>query len=164
MPITHTKVSGAADSGDTTLVRPSDWNAGHVIELDYVAYTAPVAASAATQAGANTVVTGNAVTYDGSTKVMIEYWAPYAYSGLNGTLYVDLWMDGSLLATLYQAGSSSHPAMYYGAILARCQRTPSAGSHTFTIKAWRITIDGSLGGGNGSPSDFVPGYMRITKV
>jgi hypothetical protein len=30
----HTKVSGVADSGDTTLVQPSDWNAEHtIIEL-----------------------------------------------------------------------------------------------------------------------------------
>jgi hypothetical protein len=33
MGITHAKVSAAADAGDTTLVRPSDWNAGHVIAL-----------------------------------------------------------------------------------------------------------------------------------
>lgn len=31
MPITHTKVSGKADGGDTTLVQPSDWNADHSI-------------------------------------------------------------------------------------------------------------------------------------
>lgn len=31
MAVTHTKVSGKADSGDTTLVQPSDWNAAHTI-------------------------------------------------------------------------------------------------------------------------------------
>lgn len=30
MPITHAKVSGIADGGDTSLIRPSDWNADHV--------------------------------------------------------------------------------------------------------------------------------------
>jgi hypothetical protein len=29
MPITHTFVSGKADGGDSTLVRPSNWNADH---------------------------------------------------------------------------------------------------------------------------------------
>jgi len=29
--ITHSKVSGISDSGDTSLVQPSDWNADHVI-------------------------------------------------------------------------------------------------------------------------------------
>ena len=30
MPITHSKVSSVSDGADTTLVRPSDWNASHV--------------------------------------------------------------------------------------------------------------------------------------
>lgn len=31
MSITHAKVSAVADSGDTDLVQPTDWNAGHVV-------------------------------------------------------------------------------------------------------------------------------------
>lgn len=31
MPISHTKVSGISDSLDTSLVRPSDWNADHAV-------------------------------------------------------------------------------------------------------------------------------------
>src|SRR3569623_3589186 len=30
----HSKVSAISDSGDTTLVQPSDWNAGHVLTGD----------------------------------------------------------------------------------------------------------------------------------
>ena len=33
MPITHLKVSLKADSTNTTLVQPSDWNATHVIDI-----------------------------------------------------------------------------------------------------------------------------------
>lgn len=29
--VTHSKVSGAGDSGDSALVQPSDWNANHVL-------------------------------------------------------------------------------------------------------------------------------------
>lgn len=32
MPVTHAKVSAKADGADATVVRPSDWNAGHVID------------------------------------------------------------------------------------------------------------------------------------
>lgn len=36
MAITHAKVSGVSDSGDSTLVQPSDWNDNHDIDLsDY---------------------------------------------------------------------------------------------------------------------------------
>src|SRR3990167_11361490 len=33
MPISHTKVSGKTDGGDSTLVRPSDWNAVHTLPV-----------------------------------------------------------------------------------------------------------------------------------
>jgi hypothetical protein len=32
--VTHAKVSAVPDSGDTTKVQPSDWNAGHVVVID----------------------------------------------------------------------------------------------------------------------------------
>lgn len=38
MAITHTKVSGIADGADTTVVRPSDWNADHTIANDSITY------------------------------------------------------------------------------------------------------------------------------
>lgn len=34
MPITHPFVSGKSDGGDATLVKPSDWNAGHVVSIE----------------------------------------------------------------------------------------------------------------------------------
>lgn len=48
--IKHQFVSGKADGGDATLIRPSNWNAEHVIEdyLDYPAGTIPAAPSAGT--------------------------------------------------------------------------------------------------------------------
>ena len=33
MSVTHSKVSGIADGGDTSLVQPSDWNAAHTVSL-----------------------------------------------------------------------------------------------------------------------------------
>jgi len=36
--ITHSKVSGVADGGDATLVRPSDWNANHAGTADPTAH------------------------------------------------------------------------------------------------------------------------------
>lgn len=46
MPVTHAFTSAKSDGADATLVRPSDWNAGHLL---------PYAA------GTFTVATGNAV-------------------------------------------------------------------------------------------------------
>jgi len=33
MPVTHSFVSSKVDSGDTSLVRPSDWNGNHDVDL-----------------------------------------------------------------------------------------------------------------------------------
>src|ERR1043166_3949484 len=53
MPITHPFVSGIADGGDTTLVRPSDWDANHVIANFEEVLSADV-----TQTNANTYYDG----------------------------------------------------------------------------------------------------------
>lgn len=37
MPVSHAKVSGIADGADTSLVRPGDWNNGHVVNVDLTA-------------------------------------------------------------------------------------------------------------------------------
>ena len=42
MAITHNKVSGKADKGDTSLVLPSDWNDDHIIS-DTIVFPSNVA-------------------------------------------------------------------------------------------------------------------------
>ena len=54
MAVTHTKVSAVSDGGDTSLVRPSDWNATHTIDYAEVGDLAPVAN--ASSAGSGTSV------------------------------------------------------------------------------------------------------------
>lgn len=39
MPVVHAKVSGITDVADTTLVRPSDWNASHVVMVNLATET-----------------------------------------------------------------------------------------------------------------------------
>ena len=50
-------------------------------ELDYVQFTSPITVSATTEAGANTCVTGSSVAYDGSTIVIVEFFASFANAG-----------------------------------------------------------------------------------
>lgn len=42
MAITHEKVSGIPDEADSTLVRPSDWNEDHVLDLSDMLVTGAV--------------------------------------------------------------------------------------------------------------------------
>lgn len=39
MSVSHAKVSAIADGADTNVVRPSDWNADHVLDIDVNAQT-----------------------------------------------------------------------------------------------------------------------------
>lgn len=56
MPVTHSFVSTKDDSDDTSVVRPSDWNAAHVIDVDLtseVSGTLPISNGGTGQATAN---------------------------------------------------------------------------------------------------------------
>ena len=66
MSITHTKVSAIADGADTTVVRPSDWNADHTIAADTI--TAVMMAASSVDLATNTV-TGILATAQGGTGI-----------------------------------------------------------------------------------------------
>ena len=73
--ITHSKVSGVADGSDTDLVRPSDWNASHVVEQ---------------------VITDNAVvTVDDASAADNDY-AKFTAIGVEGRSYTEVKQDLSL--------------------------------------------------------------------
>src|SRR4051794_26014772 len=80
--IDHTGITGVGGSANL---------AGS--ELDYVGITSPVAISATSEATANTIVTGSSVAYDGSTIVMLDFFAPYVE--VNNTVLKFVLYDGS---------------------------------------------------------------------
>jgi hypothetical protein len=45
MPVKHAFTSAKADGGDATLVKPSDWNAGHVTPFAPGSFTVPDASA-----------------------------------------------------------------------------------------------------------------------
>src|SRR5678815_976597 len=82
MGITHATTATGTDAG-TGDIHKAQWNAAHIVELDYVEITTGVTISATTEAGATTLLTGSAVTYDGSTVVMVECFFEYVYVSTN---------------------------------------------------------------------------------
>ena len=67
-------------------------------ELDYVQKTTDTTISATSEATATTVVTANAVSFDGSTRVAIEFFSPYVAPGATG--------GSSIVICLYDGSSS----------------------------------------------------------
>jgi hypothetical protein len=73
MSLTHAKVSAKSDGGDATLVRPSDWNADHVLgRLKISAGTALVAGDFALSSGWGNTATVTAVLgYDNAWEILV---------------------------------------------------------------------------------------------
>lgn len=166
MGITHTKVSAISDGGDATLVRPSDWNASHVIELDYVEGS-DTSITATSEGAATTIITSSSLSYDGSTPVIIEYFTPELQLSVTTTtaLILALFEDGSSIGWIEVYLLSATLQQRQSAIFRR-RLTPSSGSHTYSIRGW-LTASGaaaSSGGGAGGSGNRMPAYIRITKV
>lgn len=138
---------------------------GH--EFDYVEVTtASIAISATTEAGATTLVTGSAVTYDGSTDVWIEFSAPQNLtpatnnSNLQFVLYDGAGSIGILGIVINTSGTN---ALYLPVYFARRIR-PSAAAHTYSIRAFGSQNTGIAYFGAGGSGNNMPGYIRITKA
>lgn len=134
-------------------------------ELDYVQITSPVTNATGTPA---TAITGNAVTYDGATRVKLEVSASALYvTGASGTSSKLHLFEGStdlgILAQLYDAlGSAELDAPVYRAVFL----TPTAGAHTYLIKLARDDGTGTAGlvAGAGGAATAYPAWYRITRA
>lgn len=133
-------------------------------QVDYVEVTSNQTTTATTAATATAIVTGSAVTYDGATPIWVEFYAGQAYHSVaNGIVVADLW-DGSTDLGIIALGVS--PVVGNGPTLnGRRKLTPSAASHTYSIRAW-VTAAGTgnflaAAGGAGA---MMPMYLRISKA
>ncbi len=142
---------------------------GH--EFDYVQYTSNVSITATTEATANVVVTSNAVTYDGSTIVMIDYFTPTAVPQLTAGALLDFYLyekvGAGAAASIGLLGEIAQPA---GAnvieVPPRLTRrmTPSAASIIYSIRARTTSGTATIAAGAGGSTAVMPGFIRITKV
>lgn len=137
-------------------------------EFDYVQITSPVSLTATTEGTANTIVTGNAVTYDGSTVVMVNFFAPALVTPVGIDQYAMLWLyDGSSsigrLATIVDQASTGTIGEAAPVYVSR-RLTPSNAAHTYSIRGDVSGGTGSLSCGAGGLGNIMPAYIRIQKV
>jgi hypothetical protein len=134
---------------------------GH--EFAYAEITASVSVTATTEATAQTIVTAPAITLDGSTIVIIEFFAPMARNpAANQTLQFALYEGSSSRSLLSQifstAGQIDTPVHLTRRI------TPSAGAHTYSIRAFVAAPSGIVFAGPATPGNNTSAFIRITKV
>ncbi len=129
---------------------------GGTTELDYVERTTDLGVTATSSASANSVIDGNAVSFNGTTRVKIE--VGIARADFTNNCFVTLW-DGSTdlgnIAVCGTAGAFAPTAPLYGARFL----TPSNASHTFHIKAWKTSGTTNI---YGAIANALPVWYRIT--
>ena len=128
---------------------------GGTVELGYGERTTPVSFTTSAQ----TVVAPVSVVHDGSP-VLVELFSPYQWgpSSSNTRHWVYL-SDGS-----YRQFALSGLTTYYGGFYGSWRYTPPAGTETYEWKTFADVAGGSLGSGTGAASQYVPSFLRVSKI
>lgn len=160
------KLKRINSSGTITVIDPASVPGA---ELDYVEITSPVNVTATAEGSATSVVTGNAVTYDGSTAVYIEFECVALRPDLSGNAIVKLCLfeDGSSLgtiATVAQPATTSPTVGVRAPVHRRVKKTPSNASHTYSIRGFTNTGTAVVDAGAAGSGNLWPAYIRISRV
>lgn len=133
-------------------------------EIDYVQITSTVNITG-NDAAADTLITGNSVTLDGGT-VLVEIWTPAAIPQATAGAAMRLW--------LFVDGTQSGKAELLTPVTTQAERAPmllrkritglSAGSHQFIAKGSTTSGTAQFGAGAGTTTNFLPAFIRVTKV
>jgi len=128
-------------------------------ELSYVENTGHTSITATSDAAADTIVTAAAITFDGSTVCLVEFYAPYATAGTSYLIYC--LYDGA--TNLGRLGFVKTANLWHPIYVAH-RLTPSSASHTFSIRAFVDGGTGASNGGGGGAGNSLPSFIRVTKV
>lgn len=133
-------------------------------QMAYNEFTSAVNVTATVEASANTIVTASAVTFDGATRVEIEYFCPDNQAPAAADSYIVFCLfDGStslgFIGFLMNQGASGHVVR----LPLRLSRflTPSAAAHTYSVRAIVDSGTGVATPGAGGAGVRMPGYIRI---
>jgi len=133
---------------------------------DYVEKTSNTTITATTDGNSNgtAIIDGNAVTYDGSTLVKIEFWTYAMEVNEPNVGHVNLYDGTTDLGRLLLAGVGAGTANVDFSMYGVRFLTPSAASHTYHIRGWKSGGTFTVYGGAGGASTIVPAWYRITKA
>ena len=114
-----------------------------------------------TEGTADTVIAGSAVSYDGSTAVLIDVYLALVNPSGSASLVIVLTDGGSAIGEL---GTYNTSAGIYAPFRAARRLTPSNASHTYGVKAYTGSGTGTVFAGSGGAGTKIPGFIRVTKV
>jgi len=129
--------------------------------LSYAEITSNVSITAISEATANSVVSASAITFDGATPILMEFFSAYATPGGATSLY-GIWKDGS--TSLGYAAANISGSTTYIPWYARRRLTPTNASHTYSITAFVGSGTGTIAAnvaGTGTPP---PAFIQISRA
>lgn len=134
-------------------------------ELGYQEFTSDVTTTATTEGTATTVVTSPSVTVDGSTPIFVQFFAPVVRNNTAAAIVrLHLFEGSTPLGDIGWAEEPSAGTDGGGPFFVSRRLTPSAGSHTYTVKVFVSAGSGLVRAGAGGTGTFVPGYIRVTSA
>lgn len=133
--------------------------------LSYTEYTGNVTISATSEATATTIVTAPALAFDGTTGIEIEFFSPDSAVGGNagGNTLILVLYDAAAsigLATQVSLGGTTAQDFQVGV---KRRLVPAAGSHTYSIRAYRTNANCTMVAGAGGVAAYIPGWMKISR-
>lgn len=162
--------NGTVLTADSTQSTGVGWSVPIGTIVDYVTLTTDVTISATSAATANTIVTGAGFTPNGTDTFKIEFVCPAIAVGATSgaALFILLYDNGSIISS--GAGTEGRIAQFNsqaaiaGVIPCKSEFVvvPSNAAHTYSIRGYRLTTNGSILGTNSGTG--APGFIRITKI
>jgi hypothetical protein len=134
-------------------------NHGPATELAYAQFTTAVTVPVVAEASAVTVVSAGSVTYSAQPIVIEFFAAAIAVAATPAQVVCNLWDGG---ADLGRIGGIINPgtAQQFVPAMLRRRLTPTAGAHTYIVKAWAASAAGTIYGN----TPYVPGFIRIARA
>ena len=130
------------------------------VVLDYQQITANKSVTATTEAGADTVITATAITFDGATPIEVEGFSMATPAASTADASHVLY-DGSSIGRF---GYSYVPgAQVYMTLSARRRLTPTNAAHTYSWRSWGSSGTGTVFAGVGGSGANMPAYLKVSR-
>jgi hypothetical protein len=132
-------------------------------ELFYGQRTTAMTITATSEATAQEVVAGSAVTYDG-TPIWVEFYCPNAQPAMGAQIQFALWDTTTNVGRLGTSGAGGIGEQPCVPAYVKRKFTPTAGSHTFRICASGVGSPVLAAGTGATATTEAPAFMRISKA
>jgi hypothetical protein len=130
-------------------------------ELAYEEFSATVNCQTGTVSAPIDVVSAGTVSFDGATRVKIEFFSVYLSIGAATTLNLDLWEDAASIGMIALSNiAGDTPCGTVSRFL-----IPASGNHVFKVSGYLsagVGVAGPAAGVGASGGVAMPGFIRIT--